>query len=180
MTDAATPGAYGALIEPATLKIERLLPGPMERVWAYLTESDLRRQWLAAGEMEMKVGAPFELVWRNDELSSPPGERPAGFAEEHRMQSRIIALDPPRRLAIAWGATGSGEVSFELAPDGDQVRLTVIHRRLPDRSTMLKVAAGWHAHLDVLVARAAGREPRQPFWERWSRLHEEYAERWPA
>ena len=76
--DATTrPDAYGALIEPTTLKIQRLLPGPIERVWAYLTDSDLRRQWLAAGEMEMKVGAPFELVWRNDELTDPP-EQAAG------------------------------------------------------------------------------------------------------
>jgi uncharacterized protein YndB with AHSA1/START domain len=56
MTKPETPDAYGALIEPATLKIERLLPGPIERVWAYLTESELRRQWLAAGQMEMKSG----------------------------------------------------------------------------------------------------------------------------
>ena len=89
------PDAYGVLIEPATLKIERLLPGPIERIWAYLTESELRRKWLAAGEMEMKVGAPFELVWRNDELTDPPGQRPPGFGDERRMQSRITELDPP-------------------------------------------------------------------------------------
>ena len=52
--------------------------------------------------MEMKPGAPFEFVWRNDELTDPPGQRPAGFPEEHRMQSRITELDPPRKLAIAW------------------------------------------------------------------------------
>ena len=103
MTDLATANAYGVLTEPATLKIQRLLPGPIERVWAYLTESDLRRQWLAAGQMEMKVGAPFELVWRNDELTDPPGQRPAGFSEEHRMQSRITELDPPRKLAFSLG-----------------------------------------------------------------------------
>jgi uncharacterized protein YndB with AHSA1/START domain len=50
------------LTEPATLKIQRLLPGPIERVWAFLTESELRRKWLAAGQMEMKVGARFELL----------------------------------------------------------------------------------------------------------------------
>ena len=132
MTELATLDAYGVLTEPATLKIQRLLPGPIERVWAYLTESDLRRQWLAAGEMEMKVGAPFELVWRNDELTNPPGQRPAGFPDEHRMQSRITELDPPRKLAITWG--GSGDVSFELEPKGNEVLLTVIHRRLPDRA----------------------------------------------
>jgi uncharacterized protein YndB with AHSA1/START domain len=35
--------AYGELIEPTTLKLQRRLPGPIERVWAYVTESDLRR-----------------------------------------------------------------------------------------------------------------------------------------
>jgi uncharacterized protein YndB with AHSA1/START domain len=177
MTERATLDAYGALTEPATLKIQRLLPGPIERVWAYLTESDLRRQWLAAGEMEMKVGAPVELVWRNDELTNPPGQRPSGFPDEHRMQSRITELDPPRKLAITWGSTGG--VSFELEPKGDEVLLTVIHRRVTDRATLLNVSGGWHMHLDVLVARLTGKEP-PPFWEGWSRLKKEYERRIPA
>jgi len=177
MTKSATPDTYGALIEPATLKIQRLLPGPIERVWAYLTESDLRRQWLAAGEMEMKVGAPFEFVGRNDELTDPPGQRPPGFSEEHRMQSRITELDPPRKLAITW--QGSGDVSFELEPKGNKVLLTIIHRRLPDRATLLKVGPGWHMHLNILVARATGEQP-EAFWDGWSRLQKEYDRRMPA
>src|SRR2546425_5418706 len=138
MKERANLDAYGVLTEPATLKIQRLLPGPIERVWAYLTESDLRRQWLAAGEMEMKVGAPVELVWRNDELTNPPGRRPPGFSYEHRMQSRITELDPPHKLAIAWGSTGG--VSFELEPAGNEMLLTVIPRRVSDRATLLKVS----------------------------------------
>ena len=59
MNDPLIQDTYGVLTEPATVKIERILPGPIERVWAYLTESELRRQWLAAGEMEMKVGVPL-------------------------------------------------------------------------------------------------------------------------
>jgi uncharacterized protein YndB with AHSA1/START domain len=177
MNERATLDAYGVLTEPATLKIQRLLPGPIERVWAYLTESDLRRLWLAAGQMEMKVGAPVELVWRNDELTNPPGHRPPGFSAERRMQSQITELDPPRKLAITW--EGSGDVSFELEPKGNEVMLTVIHRRLPDRSTLLGVGAGWHSHLDVLVARATGKEP-PPFWDGLSRLRKEYDQRIPA
>jgi len=61
MNAPTNPDAYGTLIEPTTLKIQRLLPGPIERCWAYLTESDMRRQWLAEGEMEMKLGASVEL-----------------------------------------------------------------------------------------------------------------------
>ncbi|HEV2899618.1 MAG TPA: SRPBCC family protein [Pseudaminobacter sp.] len=177
MNELATLDTYGVLTEPATLKIQSLLPGSVERVWAYLTESELRRQWLAAGEMEMNVGAPVELVWRNGELTNPPGQRPTGFSEEQRMQSRVTELDPPRKLAIAW--QGSGDVSFELEPRGSEVLLTVIHRRLPDRATTLMIGAGWHMHLDILAARATGKEP-EPFWDGWSRLRKEYDKRVPA
>lgn len=177
MTELATRDGYGILTEPATLTIERLLPGPIERVWAYLTQDELRRKWLAAGEMELKLGASFELVWRNDELSDPPGQRPAGFSEEHRMESRITELDPPRRLSFTWN--GSGDVTFDLEPKGDEVLLTVIHRRIRDRPAMLMIGAGWHMHLDILVARARGEEPG-PFWDGWLRLRQDYDGRLPA
>jgi uncharacterized protein YndB with AHSA1/START domain len=177
MNASATRDAYGTLTEPTTLKIQRLLPGPIERIWAYLTESDQRRKWLAAGKMEMKVGAPFEFVWRNNELTDPPGERPAGFGEEHRMKSRITELDPPHKISFVW--EGSGDVSIELEATGKDVLLTLVHRRLPNRSTMLGVSAGWHMHLDVLVARARGEEPA-PFWDGWARLRKEYDRRLPA
>lgn len=177
MTELATLDTYGTLTEPATLTLQRLLPGPIERVWAYLTESDLRRQWLAAGEMEMKVGAPFELVWRNHELSDPPSETPEGFPEENRMESRITELDAPRKLAFAWGDTGG--VTFELEPKGDDVLLTVTHHRIAERDMRLKIGAGWHTHLDVLAARMAGKEP-EPFWPVWLRLKDEYDRRLPT
>lgn len=177
MTELAIQDAYGVLTEPTTLKIQRLLPGPIERVWAHLTESDLRRQWLAAGSMQMKVGSSFELVWRNDELSDPPGERPAGFPQEQRMQSRITECDPPRKLSFTW--QGSGDVSFELTPKGKEVLLVVTHRRLPDRPTLLKVAAGWHMHLELLVACVTDTK-RESFWDGWSRLLNDYDRRLPA
>ena len=171
MTQLFAVDTYGALTGPTTLKIQRLLPGPIDRVWAYLTDGELRRQWLAAGLMEMKVGAPFELIWRNGELSSRSTNRPTGFPEEQRMKSRITELDPPRKLSFTW--EGSGDVTFELEKQGDEVLLTVIHRRLPDRETLLGVAAGWHTHLDVWADRAVGKEPA-PFWEVWNRLRQEY------
>jgi uncharacterized protein YndB with AHSA1/START domain len=177
MNDAATPGAFGELTEPTTLKIQRVLPGPIERIWSYLTQSELRRKWLAAGDMELKAGAPFELVWRNSELTNPPGTRPEGFGEEHRMQSRIVEVDPPRKIVFTW--QNSGDVSFELTPRGNDVLLTVIHRRLPNRATMLRVGPGWHSHLDVLVARVSGKEPK-PFWDSWTGLQKEYDRRLPA
>ena len=177
MNDITTIDAFGTLSEPATLTIQRLLPGPVERVWAYLTESDLRRKWLASGEMEMKVDAPFTFTWRNEELSDPPGQRPDGFSAEHSMESRITELDPPRRISFTW--SNSGDVTFALEPRGSKVLLTVTHRRLPSRNTMLMVGAGWHQHLDTLVARVNAQAPA-PFWDGWQRLRQEYDRRLPA
>lgn len=182
----ATPEAdYGVVSAPQTVRIQRLLPGPIERIWSYLTEGELRRQWLAAGDMPLQVDAPFELVWRNDELTDPPGQRPEGFGEEHRMQSRITELDPPRRLAFTWGeggGEGGGDVTFELEPRGDQVLLTLVHRRISDRANLLMIGAGWHLHLDTLVRRANGgtAQAQETFWDGWTRLRAEYDRRIPA
>jgi uncharacterized protein YndB with AHSA1/START domain len=177
-TRLAAPDAYGVLTEPDTLTIQRLLPGPVERVWDYLTQSELRRQWLAAGEMSLAVGAPFEFVWRNDELTDPPGPRPAGSAEEHRLECQITELDPPKRLSITWGSTGG--VTFTLEPIGTKALLTLVHRRVPERSTLLSVSSGWHTHLDILAARMAGEEPAEPFWDQINRLRPEYDRRIPG
>ncbi|TCV66392.1 uncharacterized protein YndB with AHSA1/START domain [Neorhizobium sp. R1-B] len=171
MNDIAAISAYGVVTEPATIRIERLLPSSIDRVWAYLTQSELRRRWLASGDMEMKAGSSFELVWRNDELTDPPGSRPEGFPEEHRMQSRITELDPPRKMTFTWGERG--EVSFELEAMGGEVLLTVTHRRISDRANMLMIGAGWHMHLDVLAARLTGTKT-EPFWDGWERLKKEY------
>ena len=56
MTQLATPAAYGTLSDDATLTLERLLPGSIDRVWAYLTDSDKRARWLASGPMELRPG----------------------------------------------------------------------------------------------------------------------------
>lgn len=177
MTETLTRDPHGVLVEPATLKIERLLPGPVERVWSYLTDGELRRRWLAAGAMDLRVGAGFDLVWRNDGLSDAGDARPESFSEEERMTSRITEVDPPRRLSFTW--MDDGEVTFELTPQGREVLLTVIHRRLPDRAMSLCVAAGWHTHLDILVARLTD-TAAPSFWRTWTRLQAEYDSRLPT
>ena len=176
MNEIASIDTYGTLIEPATVRIQRLLPGSIERVWDYLTVSDLRRRWLASGEMVLEVGAPFTLTWRNDEISDPAGERPDGMGGEHSMASRITEVDPPRRLSYTWD--GGAEVTLELEPQGRDTLLTVTHRRLPNRANVCGVSAGWHAHLDVLDAVLSDTRPA-PFWDAWRRLRAEYERRIP-
>jgi uncharacterized protein YndB with AHSA1/START domain len=171
-----TLDAYGTLVEPATVRIQRLLPGDIQRVWDYLTVSDLRRRWLASGEMTLEEGASFTLTWRNDELTDPPGQRPEGMSGEHGMTSRITELDPPRRLAFTWD--GGAEVTVDLTPQGRDTLLVLTHRRLPDRAHLCGVSAGWHNHLDLLEAILRGARPA-PFWDGWNRLRAEYEQRIP-
>ena len=158
-----------------TLRFERRLPGPLSRVWSHLADGALRARWLAAGELPAEVGQPFELVWRNDELSESPAQRPAGFPEVSRATCVLRAIEPPRRLAFDWPEVG--EVTIELAPaDDGEVLLTLTHRSVADRPMRLMVGAGWHTHLDILAARLRA-EPAPSFWTTWQALRQVYDER---
>jgi len=171
MTETPFNDTHGQLIDTGTLRIQRRLPGPIERVWSYLTDSDLRQQWLASGSMSLVPGASFELVWRNDELSSSPTERPDGFSAESRATCQLLEVDPPTRMRYTW--PGVGEVSIDLEPLGSDVMLTLTHRQLSGEGLILNVCAGWHAHLSLLVAHSEGSQPPS-LWSMWKRLRKDY------
>lgn len=173
---------HGHLDEAGTLIFRRRLPGPIERVWAFLTEADKRARWLAGGDMELRVGGHVELRFLHAELTPHDEAIPEQHAElvdGHVMTSRITRIEPPRVLAFTWGDNGNtpSEVCFELTADGDQVSLLLTHRRLADtHATRISVAAGWHTHLGILADRLADREP-QPFWSTHEQHAAEYARR---
>lgn len=173
MTDTQFNNRHGILAPDKSLRIQRRLPGPIERVWAYLTDSDLRRQWLASGTMQLQAGASFELVWRNDELSTSADERPDGFAAESHATCQFIEVEPPRRMRYIW--PGVGEVSMELETHGNDVLLTVTHCQLVGERLILNVCAGWHAHLALLIARLENITPPS-LWEIWKKIRTEYEE----
>ena len=167
-----TPSA--TLIAPSTIRFERLLPGPVDRVWAYLTESKKRATWLAAGEFELRVGGRIELHFDNESLSdeaAPPGAMGAG---KHTSTGKITRLEPLRLLAHTWRWDSvETEVSYELAPRGKQVLLTIVHRRLT-KPIVAKVLGGWDVHSGILEDILNGVEPR-PFWATHDKLAPEYA-----
>lgn len=147
------------LIPPSTLRFERLLPGPIERVWAYLVESDKRARWLAGGEFELRVGGKIELVFENDKLS----EESRDFGTK-RFEGRITRLEPLRLLAHSWDWDGKdSEVVYELAPRGKDVLLTIQHRLPEDGGINRGGAGGWAAHVGILADLLEGKKPR-PFW----------------
>ncbi|MCB1391086.1 MAG: SRPBCC family protein [Rhodobacteraceae bacterium] len=167
-----TPDFAALADDGTTLVIQRWLPGPLSRVWAYLTEADKRARWLADGAMEQRPGAALELIWRNDRLADAGDTRPEGFSEESRMQTQVLACEPMTRLSFGWGA---GAVTFDLVERNGRVLLTLTHTGL-DAASRLGIAAGWHAHLDILRARVAGVEAPS-FWSHWTTLHAQYAAR---
>lgn len=171
---------YGVLTELDTLRFERLLPGPIERVWAYLTESDKRGTWLASGEMELRPGGRAEFHFRNSELSAHNETIPEKYKqyEDVRFTGRIVRAESPRLLVFTWPEENDtdSEVTFELSSEGDLVRLVLTHRLLEVRATRLSVAAGWHTHLGVLADRLHGRTVRA-FWSVVETLEAEYAQR---
>ncbi len=173
---------YGVATEAGTVRLERLLPGPIERAWAYLTEPEKRGKWLATGPMELRIGGRVELKFRHADLSphkEPVPEKYRKYEECGSVNGRVTRCDPPRLLAYTWGG-GPGEdseVTFELSPRADGgVLLVVTHRRLPDRATMASVAAGWHTHLGILIDHLSGRVPRG-FWSAHAELEAEYESR---
>lgn len=174
---------FGTSPAAGEVRIERWLPGPPERIWAYLTDSEKRGTWLAPGEIEPRVGGRVEHRFRHADLSAEktPPARFGEYADGHVMHGTVTRCDPPRLLGYTWGdASGDSEVTFELFPEnGGEVRLVVTHRRLRSREGMANVAAGWHTHLGILLDRLAGREPRG-FWSSHARLEAGYAERLAA
>ena len=173
---------YGIVTEAGTVRFERLLPAPIERVWDYLTQSELRRKWFAAGDMDLRAGGDMTLVFRNSELAPADEEMPERYREFEGMETKgeILRAEPPRLLVFNWFEDDAPptEVSWELEPRGEETLFVLTHRRLPSRAMLVDVSGGWHLHLDVLADVLAGRG-RQPFWTKNARYAEEYGTRTP-
>ncbi len=169
---------YGKLIAADTLYFERVLQGTPDRVWEYLTDSELRGKWLASGEMEPKVGGKVELHFHHPNLSDEPDPAPEKYsdiAEGSKSNGVVTEFDPPRRLSFLWG--NEGEVTFELEPLDGEVLLKLTHRKLStDKETRMGTLAGWHTHLNILRDHLLGRATKG-FWKVHMPLEEVYSEK---
>ena len=162
------------LIKPSTIRFERLLPGPVERVWAYIVESEKRATWLAAGEFDLRVGGKIEMESNNESLTDevpPPG---AMGREKKLIQGKITRLEPLRLLAHTWTWNDKvSEVTYELTPKGKDVLLTIHHKLPDDPGLKIAVGGGWAVHTGILEDQLNGVKPR-PFWSTHARLMKEF------
>ena len=174
---------YGELLDENTVRFERLLPGPIERVWAYLTEGEKRAAWLCGGNVETRKGGHVDMHFHNVSLSrASEGDipRPEKYRDRPETMSfvgTVTRCEPMNLLEHTWEFDDEHSlVRYELTEEGDKVRLVLTHSRLETRDTVLSVSGGWHTHLNVLEDVLEG-ERRRPFYKMQTQYEAEYGER---
>lgn len=178
MTTPIQNDSYAQFPARGELRIVRLLPGPVERIWEYLTDPEKRSRWICGGVTEPKTGGKVVFEMHHSKLS--PGETPPKkWAHVHEpgvtFEGRVLRYDPPHVLSYTFGADDS-VVTFELTPQGRQVLLVLTHRSTGDDIPEQKnYAAGWHTHLAFLVA-ILNDQPTPKLWAMHDRLNQHYGE----
>ena len=118
-----------------------------EKVWQALTSAEFSRQYFSgfAVELEQKVGGMFRVLMPDGSL---------------HISGEVITCDPPRKLVITWDvnwpglveALGSTLVTYDIAPSGEAVKLTLTqsHDRELSDDILSGGRAGWPAILSSL------------------------------
>lgn len=141
------------------LRFERILDAPVEKVWDYLTDPELRALWFMGGPIDPHPGGRIYMTFDHDRLSDGDAPMPDRYAANRGKQwfETITAYDPPRLLAYSWDNGDAGTVTFTLEPaDDGRTRLVLVHSGLRGPADARNFGGGWHSHLAVLDARLRG------------------------
>jgi len=149
---------------PDTIRLEWLFDAPVETVWRYLTEAELRRQWFMGGT-DARPDSEFELVIDHDNLSSDDVPSPESYAKMKgsAWTEKVLRFEPPRLLATTFQGGKNGTVTYELTPEGNGTRLVLTHSGIQSGTGAQDFGGGWTSHLTVLQEKLAGRSVRD-FW----------------
>ncbi|WEK43009.1 MAG: SRPBCC family protein [Candidatus Sphingomonas colombiensis] len=154
------------LITPQELRFERLLAAPIDTVWQYLVDPELRARWFMAGPGDLRPGGTIGFTMAHERLSDeevPTPERYAGVSG-NTWNERVLRVEPPHTLAFNWSNGDAGEVTITLAPEGDGTRLVLHHTGLRGPEDAANFGGGWAAHLAALERRVAGQGVAN-FWK---------------
>ena len=153
--------------ERVEITFHRRYARSIDKVWAALTVPERIADWFAEVEtLDLRLGGAIHLRFP---------------AVDVRIQGVITAYEPPRRLTWTWPHAEGGEssVSFQLEPDGDGCRLTLVESGLK-LSDGPGNAAGWHAHLEAVEDACDGvRTSWATLLEREKAVNQAYKDRAP-
>ncbi|MEL6860859.1 MAG: SRPBCC family protein [Pseudomonadota bacterium] len=169
-------GDYATYPDPTVLEIFRDLPGPIERVWDYLTKSELREKWLCAGEVSPEIGGEIVFRFDHSNLSTHPTPASHEGGGDMQMVGIIRAYEPPHHIAFSWPsreAEAPTEVVIRLREIDGKVRLHLRHEKIMTKDYKSGTSAGWHAHLDIMKDLLSDQTARD-FWETFLALEQEY------
>lgn len=141
-TDISRYGRVERTSSGVTIRFERQLEYPIERVWQALTESSQVSQWLAGMDGEVAPGATLHMRFGPEDIE---------------VDWRVVRAEPPRLLEIA-DAGLAGEPStirWELEPAGPGCRLRFTHE-ITGEADGFGTCTGWHIHLDLLESLLRG------------------------
>ncbi|MGX4695241.1 SgcJ/EcaC family oxidoreductase [Streptomyces sp. JNUCC 63] len=156
------PGTYLKLDDGrSAVRFERVYDHPIARVWALVTEPAELAHWFPSPKITLDL---------------TPGGIVTFAGDPHMPDStgRVIAVDPPRRLAFTWGGD---ELHFDLEPLADDRTRFTLTNVLEARNAAARNAAGWDICLSALDARAESRPTEGPHGAPaipWDRLYDEY------
>jgi uncharacterized protein YndB with AHSA1/START domain len=131
-----------------TVHFERLLPGPIERVWEFLVDTKRLPGWFGDATIEPRMGGEVRMMGGH-------------------VRGVVTRWNPPRRLTYTWNVFSPGDdespypesyVSFELEATGDEVLLTLTHLPVLERFEKQN-AMGWQTFLDMLDTVLQGQTP---------------------
>jgi uncharacterized protein YndB with AHSA1/START domain len=153
-------------ITPQMLRFERELAAPIETVWQYLIDSELRARWFMGGPTEPREGGKLGMTFAHEGLSDDDVPTPERYAANQgkAWSETITRIEPPRLLAFTWSNGDAGEVTIELTPAaGDRTLLTLTHSGLRGPADAKNFGGGWGSHLAVLERRLEGKHIAS-FW----------------
>ena len=134
------------------LVFEETYPHRPELVWRALTERDALAAWLMENDFEPRLGHRFRF------RAKPVG----GW--DGIVESEVLELDPPRRLALAWKSNLlDTRVTFTLEPAGAGTRLRLVHSGFQGvRGMMIKLVlgSGWKGMVRTGIPAVAARLAR--------------------
>ena len=140
----------GEIIPENAVRFVRILPGPVEKVWALLTETKRLPEWYGEGIIEPCEGGKVQLMGGH-------------------IRGVVTGWRPHSLLAYTWNVFDPGEavsrfpisyLEFALAREDKAVKLTLTHRTIP-AEFQKQTVMGWHTMLDLVEAGLNGEFPKR-------------------